>query len=93
MVYTVSVTSQGQISIPVPLRRKYGLDKIKRAIVVDKGDRIEIEPIKDFLDLGGSLRTNKRPLSNKELHDMVAQASADDYADKLKRIQKREEKK
>ena len=58
MTYTVSVTSQGQISIPAKLRRKLGLDKHKQALVSEKEGKIIIEPVKDFLELKGSLKTN-----------------------------------
>lgn len=57
MTYTVSITSQGQISIPSKLRRELGLEKIGKAQVFQEGNRIIIEPIKDFLQLGGSLKT------------------------------------
>lgn len=58
MIYTVSITSQGQISIPARLRRELGLDKNKKALVSREGKTIVIEPVKDFLELGGSLKTN-----------------------------------
>lgn len=57
MIYTVSVTSQGQISVPVKLRRKLGLDKSKRAIVREEEGKLVIEPVKDLLELKGSLKT------------------------------------
>ncbi|HCE31376.1 hypothetical protein A2778_01840 [Candidatus Daviesbacteria bacterium RIFCSPHIGHO2_01_FULL_40_24] len=58
MAYMVSITSQGQISIPAPIRRKLGLDKSKKAIVTEKDGKLVIEPVKDLLDLKGSLKTN-----------------------------------
>lgn len=58
MTYTVTITSQGQISIPAKIRRKFGLDKTKQATVSIRDDEIIIKPIKDFLDLKGSLKTN-----------------------------------
>jgi AbrB family looped-hinge helix DNA binding protein len=82
MTYTVSITTQGQISIPAPLRRKLGLDTHKKANVTEREGKLIIEPVKDFLELGGSLHTTKKPLANKELHDFVAQFAADDYAKK-----------
>lgn len=80
MVYTVSITSQGQISIPAKLRRELGLDKTRRAIISHENGKIILKPVKDFLDLGGSLKTNMKPLSNKKLHELFAQAMAEDYA-------------
>ncbi len=85
MTYTVSITSQGQLSIPAKLRRELGLEKSKKAIVSEENGKLIVEPIKDLLDLGGSIKTNKKPLSNKELDDIVGQAVAEEYAAKLKR--------
>ena len=73
MTYTVSITSQGQINIPAQIRRQLGLSKNSKAILsLNKGE-ISIRPVKDFLELRGSLKTNKRSLSNERLHDMFAQ--------------------
>lgn len=57
MSYTVSITSQGQISIPAPLRRKLGLQKATKALVSERNGKMIVEPIKDFLELRGSLKT------------------------------------
>lgn len=59
MTYTVSITSQGQISIPAPLRRKLGLNKFKKAIIKEEKGKMLIEPIKDLIDLKGSLKVDK----------------------------------
>ncbi len=58
MVYTVSITSQGQISIPAKFRRQLGLNKGRKALVSLEDKGLVIKPIKDFLELGGSLKTN-----------------------------------
>lgn len=55
MIYTVSITSQGQISIPAPLRRKLGLDKNKKALIREENGELVVKPVKDFSELGGSL--------------------------------------
>lgn len=84
MTYTVSITSQGQISIPAKLRRKFKLDKRGKVIISEESDKLILEPVADFLSLKGSLKSNKKPLSNKELDDIVAEAVAEEYAKKLK---------
>lgn len=58
MIYTVSITSQGQMSIPAPLRKKMGLNKSGRASVTEKEGKLIIEPIRDLLELRGSLKTD-----------------------------------
>lgn len=60
MTYTVSITSQGQISIPAPIRRELRLDKKKKATVSLENNKIIIEPAVDFLDLAGSFKTDKK---------------------------------
>jgi len=74
MVYAVNITSQGQISIPAKLRRKIGFSK--RAIVSAEEDRIILRPVADIMDLMGSLKTNKKPLTNKQLHKLFGEALA-----------------
>lgn len=82
MTYIVSITSQGQISIPAKLRRKLGLDKHKKALVSEEKGKLIVEPVKDLLELRGSLKTNKKPLSNTELHALFAESVAREYAKK-----------
>ena len=84
MTYAVSITSQGQISIPAKLRKKFGLDKSGKVFVSEEIDRLVIEPVEDFLTLKGSLKSNKKPLSNKKLDGIVAEAAAEEYARKLR---------
>lgn len=60
MTYIVTVTSQGQISIPAPIRRKLRLDKSRLAIVRLRGDEITIKPVKDILDMRGIFKTDKK---------------------------------
>ncbi len=57
MTYTVSITSQGQISIPAKIRRELGLHNGKKALVSMENKKLIVEPVKDFLELRGSLKT------------------------------------
>lgn len=84
MSYSVSITSQGQISIPAKIRRQLGLSKTSKAIVSLGNGKVIIEPVKDFLTMRGSLKTDKKPLSNKELHDLFAASVAKEYGLKVK---------
>jgi len=60
MTYTVTITSQGQITIPADIRRELGMDKRSRAIVrVDQGKMV-LEPEPDILALRGIFKTKKR---------------------------------
>ena len=58
-MYISTVTRQGQISIPIKLRRKLDIDKKKVMIREDKG-KIIIEPVADLMDLAGIFKTQKK---------------------------------
>ena len=60
MTYTVSITSQGQISIPARFRRELGLNKINKATVSRVGDQLIVKPVEDLLELRGILKTTKK---------------------------------
>ena len=86
MVYTVSITSQGQISIPAKLRRKLGLEKPGKAIVTEKNGEIILRPVKDFLEMGGSLQN--KAIKNKSMEQILKfeeKAIADNYLKKSRK--------
>ena len=72
-MYTVSITSQGQISIPAKIRRELGLDKSQKAVVSVEEGKMVVKPIRDFFELKGSLKTNKRPITSQEIHERFAE--------------------
>lgn len=62
----VSITSQGQVTIPKEMRDIFGIVGSTKALARREGKRIIIEPQTDFFDLAGSLRGEIK-LSDKEL--------------------------
>lgn len=85
MTQLVSITSQGQISIPAKIRRELGLEKYRKAIVRKEKDHIVIKPVKDLLDLGGSLQ--HLALKDKKIEEILQieeEAVAAGFAGKLK---------
>lgn len=56
----ITITSQGQITIPVSFRRKFALHTSTKAIIRADGDRVVIEPIPDILALRGVFASKKR---------------------------------
>lgn len=62
----VSITSQGQVTIPREMRDFLGITGSTRAVAKKVGRQIIIEPQTDFFDLAGSLG-GKIKLSDKEL--------------------------
>jgi len=68
MSQIVSITSQGQISIPAQMRRFLGLDLAKKAYVTQENGKIIIEPVPDLLTLAGSL--NSVAIKNKSSEEI-----------------------
>lgn len=68
MIYTVSITSQGQISIPAKLRRQLGLENGKKALISVEEEKLIVEPIEDFSALKGVFKTNKK-IPFKKIHE------------------------
>lgn len=60
MYQIVSITSQGQITIPSKMRRFFSLAQNKKALVKLENRKIIIEPICDVLDLKGAFKMNKK---------------------------------
>ncbi|OGG02155.1 hypothetical protein A2W14_06515 [Candidatus Gottesmanbacteria bacterium RBG_16_37_8] len=60
MIHYVTITSQGQISIPVEIRRQFSLDKRKKAMVEVVGDKIIITPEREIDELMGIFKTDKK---------------------------------
>lgn len=75
MVYTVSITSQGQISIPAKFRRELGLNKHKKALIKKEGDKLVVEPVPDILSLKGSLKHKaKKGMSIEKIMELEGKA-------------------
>lgn len=69
MTYTVSITSQGQISIPAKLRKELKLHTRDKALVKREGQKIIIEPIPDILSLAGSL--HHKAIKEKSIQEII----------------------
>lgn len=62
------------------MRRRLGIPlKGKVILSLEKG-KITLTPVKDIFALKGAFRTNKKPLSAQQLHDLFAQSVADEIA-------------
>lgn len=60
MNYNASITSQGQLTIPKALRKKYGITKRAQAVITDteKGMLVKTYTDDDFWALRGILKDN-----------------------------------
>lgn len=50
-----TVTSKGQVTIPVSIRKKYGIGANDRVDFITEGDRIILIPVKTLRDFRGSV--------------------------------------
>jgi len=64
----VSITSQGQLTIPMSIRRSFGIKGSVKAIVRREKNLIIVEPKKDFWSLAGSLASEVK-LSDKQMQE------------------------
>ncbi|MBI4050767.1 MAG: AbrB/MazE/SpoVT family DNA-binding domain-containing protein [Candidatus Doudnabacteria bacterium] len=62
----VSITRQGQVTIPQNIRRAFGIKTGVKAVIWRTGDKIVVEPKQNFWSLAGSLKT-KIKLSDRQL--------------------------
>lgn len=66
MSFTVTVTNQGQISIPAELRRKFKLNGGKTLVLRDTPEgQIAMTPVPDFFELKGAFKTRRKISSKK----------------------------
>jgi AbrB family looped-hinge helix DNA binding protein len=91
MTFTATVTSQGQITIPVKIRRELGFKKLQKVILTLKNDHVILESEPDIMQLSGSL--NDHAIKNKSIdeiikieEDAVGEAVAEQYRKKMKKI-------
>jgi len=69
MQQIVSITSQGQITIPASIRRLLGLNKYPKATVRTENKKIIIEPIPNILAMGGLLK--KKAIKGKSIDKII----------------------
>jgi len=91
MTFTATVTSQGQITIPVEIRKKLNLDKNRKIVLKLENNTIFMEVEPDIFALEGIFKN--RALKNKSIdevirieEDAVGEAVADRYRRKMKKM-------
>lgn len=75
MTYTVSITSQGQMTIPADIRLALGLQKASKAIARVEEGKMIVEPERDILALRGIFKTKKK-ISWKKTRKLLDEAWA-----------------
>ncbi|MBI2050187.1 MAG: AbrB/MazE/SpoVT family DNA-binding domain-containing protein [Parcubacteria group bacterium] len=62
----VSITRQGQLTIPKSMRARFGIKGAAKALIQEQGNRMVVQPTDDFWSLEGSLKSPVS-LSDREL--------------------------
>jgi AbrB family looped-hinge helix DNA binding protein len=60
MIYTATITSQGQVTIPSAVRDILKVNKNDQVNFLIEKNRVILEPVPDILDLYGAFKTNKK---------------------------------
>lgn len=71
MSQSSTITTKGQITIPKKLRKDLGLKPKEKVFFQRQGRRIIIEPLPDFLTLGGFFRSKKKMPDLKKLRKKI----------------------
>lgn len=75
MNYFATITSQGQMSIPMPIRKKMGWERNKTIRVTLVGDVVQLSSVPDISELRGMFKSKKR-LTIEQEQKIIAQGWA-----------------
>jgi AbrB family looped-hinge helix DNA binding protein len=81
MVFTTTLTTQGQVTIPISIRELLGLNPRDKVNFKEEKGRVYIEPAKDFLDLEGSVQTDIK-FSDSEADSAILSYKAKEHGKK-----------
>ena len=59
MTAVTTMTKKGQVTVPLFIRQKFGLEPSQRILFTVEADRVFLKPAISFLDLGGAFRSKK----------------------------------
>lgn len=76
MTYTVSITRQGQLTIPMEIRKKLGITNGVKAEIKEEDGKMVVKPKLDFWSLGGGMKSDIK-LTDEELEQASAQFEKD----------------
>ncbi len=69
MQQIVTITSQGQITIPAVFRRSLGLNQYRKASVRTQDNKIIVEPVPDILEMAGLLQN--KAIKGKRIEEVI----------------------
>lgn len=66
-----SITSKGQVTIPVALRRKCGLHGGDKVVFKEENNRIYLQPVQDTIDAAFGIITSAKSATLEEMDEAV----------------------
>ena len=76
-----TVTTKGQVTIPVSIRKKYGISANDRVDFFTEGDRIILIPVKTLRDFRGSVTGSGDPdLERQAAKDVVGRRTIEEMS-------------
>ncbi|OGD89163.1 hypothetical protein A3J17_01265 [Candidatus Curtissbacteria bacterium RIFCSPLOWO2_02_FULL_40_11] len=84
MQYTTTITQKGQATIPAPIRKSLGIKPKSKITFELSGKKATILPVKDFLLLKGSLKSDKK-FDIEAMDKAVERQIVNEYAQKAPR--------
>jgi antitoxin PrlF len=78
MINITTLTTQGQVTIPIEIRKLLGLKPSDKVAFLKKKDEVVIKPAKNFLDLQGSVKSRIK-YSDKKADRLVMKGIGDEY--------------
>ena len=77
-----TVTQKGQVTIPISIRRDWGLQPRQEVVFIRKNNLVEIKPAVDFFQLRGSIKAKKKKYSDQKANRVVGKYLAEQYGQK-----------
>jgi AbrB family looped-hinge helix DNA binding protein len=83
MTYVAKVTSQGQVTIPKPIRDLLVSNVSRKIFFVKENDQIVVKPVTNFMKMKGSVKSiQSKTYSDQKADQAVAKQVKEDYASK-----------
>jgi antitoxin PrlF len=76
-----TITTKGQVTIPISIRKKYGLGPNDRVDFITEGDKIILVPVKTLRDFRGSVTGKGDPDQERQAaKDMVSRKTIEEMS-------------
>jgi AbrB family looped-hinge helix DNA binding protein len=82
MFQSRKITKQGQVTIPVDIRKELELEPSDEVAFIKEKGRVYIKPARNFLDMKGRFKTDKK-YSDKEIDKLRKKYFAKKYKESL----------